>query len=115
MSGHVQVVLMCVCVCVCVCAMQVGTDDDGYNVRLKLRYFLEYCTHPEHGSVDDSPLYIFDGSFADRDGSKGTREVGTCVCMHVCPVCTHMGVVRLSEIVYVSLPKRLRTRSMASL
>ena len=44
---------------------QVGSDDDGYAVRLKFAHFLEYLRDPEH-SLDDSPLYIFDGSFADR-------------------------------------------------
>lgn len=54
---------------------QVGSDDDGFAVRLKGRWFTQYCTHPEHGAVDDSPLYIFDGSFADRSGSRGMRQV----------------------------------------
>lgn len=31
---------------------------------------LQYCRHPEHGAVDDSPLYIFDGTFSDRTGSS---------------------------------------------
>jgi hypothetical protein len=41
--------------------LQVGSDDEGYAVRLRLQYFWEYCDHPDHGRVDDSPLYIFDG------------------------------------------------------
>lgn len=36
--------------------LQVGSDDDGYAVRLKLKHFLSYCTHPEHAPADDSPL-----------------------------------------------------------
>lgn len=48
---------------------QVGSDDDGYAVRLHLKWFLDYVTHPDHAD-DDSPLYIFDGTFADRSGSR---------------------------------------------
>ena len=48
---------------------QVGSDDEGYAVRLKLKHFAHYLASPEH-SRDDSPLYIFDGTFADRDVSR---------------------------------------------
>ena len=48
---------------------QVGSDDDGYAVRLKLKHFAHYLTSAVH-SRDDSPLYIFDGTFADRDTSR---------------------------------------------
>ena len=50
--------------------MQVGADDDGYVVRLKLKHFVGYLQDPVH-MQDDSPMYIFDGTFGDRDGSKG--------------------------------------------
>jgi hypothetical protein len=43
----------------CVSFLQVGSDDDGYPVRLKLRHFLAYCSHPDHAPADDSPLYVF--------------------------------------------------------
>ncbi len=46
-----------------------GSDDDGYAVRLKLKHFAHYLASPKH-SRDDSPLYIFDGTFADRDTSR---------------------------------------------
>lgn len=49
--------------------MQVGADDDGYAVRLKMKHFLGYLQDPTH-MQDDSPMYIFDGTFGDRDGSK---------------------------------------------
>ena len=49
--------------------LQVGADDDGYAVRLKLKHFLGYLEDPNH-MQDDSPMYIFDGTFGDRDGSK---------------------------------------------
>lgn len=40
---------------------QVGSDDDGYSVRMKLKHFLRYLADPAHAPADDSPLYIFDG------------------------------------------------------
>lgn len=49
--------------------MQVGADDDGYAVRLKMKHFLGYLQDPRH-MQDDSPMYIFDGTFGDRDGSR---------------------------------------------
>ena len=45
--------------------MQVGSDDDGHAVRLKLKHFRPYAHDPVH-SLDDAPLYVFDGTFADR-------------------------------------------------
>ncbi|KAL6782722.1 hypothetical protein ACKKBG_A07875 [Auxenochlorella protothecoides x Auxenochlorella symbiontica] len=53
---------------------KVGSDDDGYAVRLSLRDFLYYRASREHGRLDDSPLYIFDGSFATRRGSRRLRQ-----------------------------------------
>ncbi|KAL4517762.1 hypothetical protein Ndes2526A_g02143 [Nannochloris sp. 'desiccata'] len=53
---------------------KVGSDDDGYAVRLKLKHFLKYAKHAQHGAADDSPLYIFDGTFADRDTSKALKR-----------------------------------------
>ncbi len=53
---------------------QVGSDDDGYAVRMKLKHYLAYVHDREHAPADDSPLYIFDGTFADRRGSRGMRR-----------------------------------------
>jgi histone arginine demethylase JMJD6 len=46
---------------------KIGEDDDGYAIRIKLKYFLEYLVKQK----DDSPLYLFESSLEDRDeGSK---------------------------------------------
>ncbi len=39
-----------------------GEDDDGYKVKVRLRYFLRYLQN----NKDDSPLYIFDSNY-DND------------------------------------------------
>ena len=49
--------------------MQVGSDDDGYAVRLRLKHYWAYV-HDRLHARDDSPLYIFDGTFGDRATSK---------------------------------------------
>jgi hypothetical protein len=54
--------------------MQVGSDDDGYAVRMRFEHFLRYCAYQHHAGSDDSPLYIFDGTFADRSGSAAMAK-----------------------------------------
>jgi histone arginine demethylase JMJD6 len=46
---------------------KVGEDDDGYKLKAKLKYFVQYMKY----NKDDSPLYIFDGNF-DGDGVSRT-------------------------------------------
>lgn len=60
-------------------ALKVGADDDGYPVRMKLKHYLMYITDKEHGELDDSPLYIFDGTFTDKKGSKSLTMVCSAV------------------------------------
>lgn len=50
-----------------------GSDDEGYAVRMKFKHYWKYISDPEH-SRDDSPLYIFDGTFADRRTSRSLRR-----------------------------------------
>lgn len=50
---------------------QVGSDDDGYPVHMRFDHFLRYCvSYPHHAAADDSPLYIFDGTYGDRTATK---------------------------------------------
>ena len=51
---------------------KVGSDDDGYAVRMKLKHFIRYChdDRPGGGLNDDSPLYIFDSTFVERQGGS---------------------------------------------
>lgn len=54
---------------------KVGSDDDGYPVRMRFDHFLRYCSvYPHHAAADDSPLYIFDGTYGDRTASKSILE-----------------------------------------
>lgn len=49
---------------------KVGEDDEGYAVYVKLRYYLRYLLT----TLDDSPLYIFDSSFAEREATRNLRH-----------------------------------------
>jgi hypothetical protein len=45
---------------------KVGEDDDGYKVKVRMKYFLKYLRQ----NNDDSPLYVFDGNYDNDSVSK---------------------------------------------
>jgi len=46
--------------------VKVGEDDEGYKIKIKFKYFMDYLLY----NKDDSPLYMFESSIESNKELK---------------------------------------------
>lgn len=51
---------------------KVGEDDDGRRLRIKFKYFADYC----RAQRDDSPVYLFQSALQEETRSDSLLDVG---------------------------------------
>ena len=50
--------------------VKVGEDDEGYKIKVKFKYFMEYLIY----NTDDSPLYLFESSIENHKDLKSLMK-----------------------------------------
>ena len=74
--------------------MKCGEDDDGHSIRLRVWKYFEYMHH----QTDDSPVYLFEGSFDDDDQCSALLNEYVYFCFPVVDVVVVVVLLRFSDL-----------------